>query len=157
MDSFNIYMLSDILIPLPIDSLIMMLQINPYYHHFIQTSNHVTEWFWNEYFEYHEYLPEETNLKRALQLRGLHRWCPKKFDYQEFINLRSIDLFNNGISEIPESLFRLTNLIILSLEGNKISKIPESLLRLTNLKWLFLSNNQIREIPESLRHLPIHI
>ena len=110
MDSFNIYMLSDILLTLEVESLTKMLQVNPFYHYFIQTSNHVTEWFWREYFEYHEYLPEETNLKRALQLRKLHKWCPKKFDYEEFINLKKMDLFHYQISELPESLSRLTNL-----------------------------------------------
>ena len=184
MDSFNIYMLSEILLPLDIDSLIKMLQINTYYHHFIQTSNHVTEWFWNEYFEYHEYLPEETNLKRALQLRHLHRWYSKEFNYddnyREFIkfeilslydccinvipkslsllkNVKILNLCKNRIRKIPESFSHLTNLQELYLNQNKITDIPESLSCLTNLEVLNLYDNQICEIPESLRHLPIHI
>ena len=143
MDSFNIYMLCDILLPLDIDSLIKMLQITPFYHNFIQRTNHVTEWFWKEYFEYHEYLPEETNLKRALRLRGLHKWFPIKRDYGEFINCKKLGYHKKQMSVIPESLSLLIELEELELYNNQISEIPENLVGLINLKYLYLYDNQI--------------
>jgi internalin A len=66
---------------------------------------------------------------------------------------RWIDLSNNELTEIPESIAKLTNLTTLDLRGNKLTKIPESITKLTNLTTLNLRNNQLTEIPESITKL----
>ena len=157
MENFALYIAAEFLQPLPIKDLMKMLQIDPFYTHFIKDNK--TLWFWKQYCEYHnsEYLPEEGNLKRALQLRALHRWCPKKYEYREFIGLTKLDLSCCNIKIIPDSLSQLTNLQKLYLRFNKISEIPDSLSQLTNLLALDLRSNEISEIQPSLRHLPIEI
>jgi internalin A len=71
----------------------------------------------------------------------------------QLTNLTELYLWGNQISEIPESLSKLTNLTELYLWQNQISGIPESLSKLTNLTELYLWQNQISEIPESLSQL----
>ena len=61
-----------------------------------------------------------------------------------FVNLQSLDLFQNQISDIAP-LAGLTNLEFLFLNGNLISDIA-LLAGLTNLESLFLSDNQISDI-----------
>jgi internalin A len=68
-------------------------------------------------------------------------------------NLIELYLHGNQISEIPESLSNLTNLTTLDLYSNQIREISESFSNLTNLTRLDLSINQISEIPESLSNL----
>jgi uncharacterized protein YaaW (UPF0174 family) len=57
-----------------------------------------------------------------------------------------LDLSDNSIKEIPETLPQ--NLQILYLSNNSIKEIPETLPQ--NLQELYLSNNSIKEIPETL-------
>ena len=68
-------------------------------------------------------------------------------------NLQSLDLRHNSLSEIPDSITRLTNLKSLDLSNNSLSTIPESITRLTNLKTLYLNSNSISAIPESITRL----
>ena len=62
------------------------------------------------------------------------------------INLRELYLHNNEITYIPESISSLTNLWELRLSHNKISHIPESISSLTNLLYLCLSDNHIDDL-----------
>jgi small GTP-binding protein len=62
-------------------------------------------------------------------------------------NLQSLDLGNNRISEIPDLITRLTNLQSLDLRNNRISKIPDSITRLQKLTYLELVENPITEPP----------
>ena len=67
--------------------------------------------------------------------------------------LSKLDLSNNQISIIPDSIAQLSNLSKLSLGGNKISVIPDALTQLSSLTWIDLNTNQIRIIPESIAQL----
>jgi internalin A len=62
-----------------------------------------------------------------------------------------LDLSELGLSEVPDSIANLSNLIELNLSKNQITKIPEAIAQLTNLSRLFLASNQITEIPKARR------
>jgi internalin A len=67
-------------------------------------------------------------------------------------NLTTLDLSFNQLTEIPESVGKLTNLTTLDL-GNQLTEIPDFIGELTNLEKLYLSDNQLTEIPESVGKL----
>ena len=47
--------------------------------------------------------------------------------------LKELDLRNNQLTELPESIKELTNLTGLDLSNNKLTKLPESIKELTKL------------------------
>ncbi|MGB8169836.1 MAG: COR domain-containing protein [Chthoniobacteraceae bacterium] len=57
------------------------------------------------------------------------------------------------LTELPESLGRLTQLQTLDLSGNQLTALPEWLGQLTQLQTLDLSRNQLTALPESLCQL----
>lgn len=57
------------------------------------------------------------------------------------------------LTELPESLSRLTQLQSLELTGNQLSTLPDSLSQLTQLRSLKLSLNQLTTLPDSLGQL----
>jgi Leucine-rich repeat (LRR) protein len=80
------------------------------------------------------------------QLSGLEKGC--------FRNLRTLlflDLSNNNIESLPESLFEATQLEILQLADNRLSEIPVRALNpvQSSLKQLDLSGNMILMVSES--------
>ncbi|NES99177.1 MAG: GTP-binding protein [Sphaerospermopsis sp. SIO1G1] len=64
-----------------------------------------------------------------------------------------LDLSEQGLTELPGEIGKLTNLTYLHLSENQITAIPEALANLTNLTYLYLSFNQITAIPEALANL----
>jgi hypothetical protein len=70
-------------------------------------------------------------------------------------NLRSLNLGANNIEKLPESIGELTNLSNLYLSWNKLETLPESIGNLTNLKILDLDNNQLRILPQSMKDLKL--
>lgn len=76
------------------------------------------------------------------------------------VNLRSLIARNNLLdsSSISKEFSGLTSLEVLNFSGNRFSEFPEHVLDLTNLKSLYLGANQLTEIPstvKNLRHLEI--
>ncbi|MEW5938527.1 MAG: COR domain-containing protein [Chloroflexota bacterium] len=57
------------------------------------------------------------------------------------------------LTDLPESLWQLTQLQELDLSDNQLRTLPESLGQLTQLQELDLSDNQLRALPESLEQL----
>lgn len=53
------------------------------------------------------------------------------------------------LTELPESLFQLTELQVLDIPGNKLTGLPESLGQLTQLRTLNLAMNELLALPES--------
>ena len=66
--------------------------------------------------------------------------------------LQVLELGNNQIISIPESICSLIKLQMLNLSDNKITSIPESIELLINLQELYLYNNQINLIPKSIKN-----
>ena len=94
----------------------------------------------------------------------------------ELTNLEYLNLNQNNLSEIPESIISLKKLSVftvadnkigslpkyfgalhslteLHLEENLITHLPESIGQLKNLKILDISDNEIAQLPESLTEL----
>ncbi|MFZ4676609.1 MAG: leucine-rich repeat domain-containing protein, partial [Nodosilinea sp.] len=68
-------------------------------------------------------------------------------------NLASLYLWGNQITAIPDAISTLTNLTELSLFSNQITAIPDAISTLTNLTMLNLFNNQITAIPDTISTL----
>ena len=68
-------------------------------------------------------------------------------------NLQKLYLDKNLLGDLPESLWDLNNLQILFVGYNRLQKLSDSIGRLNNLEILFLGNNYLREIPESIGDL----
>lgn len=69
-----------------------------------------------------------------------------------FGHIVQLDLSDNFIPEIPESIAQLTALSVLVMSGNVISDLPHGLSCLTNLRLLHLAFNLISNInPDSVR------
>jgi internalin A len=71
----------------------------------------------------------------------------------QLTQLRSLNLANNKLTALPESLGQLTQLQSLNLSKNELAELPESLGQLTQLQSLDLSSNQLTALPESLVQL----
>jgi Leucine-rich repeat (LRR) protein len=78
------------------------------------------------------------------------------------INTKELNLNNKNITEIPESISKLSNLKYLYLRSNQLTAIQESISKLVSLKYLDLRHNQLTTLPESigklvrLKHLYLH-
>ena len=62
-------------------------------------------------------------------------------------------LSNNGLTELPESISRLTRLTELDLHGNQLTELPQSIGQLTRLTKLDFSHNRFTRLPDSLATL----
>ncbi|MFN8433304.1 MAG: COR domain-containing protein [Anaerolineales bacterium] len=60
---------------------------------------------------------------------------------------------DSKLTEIPDSLWKLTQLTSLDLSNNQLTALPDSLGQLTQLTKLDLSNNQLTALPDSLGQL----
>jgi len=67
--------------------------------------------------------------------------------------LKDLNINNVGLTEIPDSIGKLTNLITLNLSFNKISKVSTELSKLTKLDVLGLSYNEITNLPDCFANL----
>ena len=71
-------------------------------------------------------------------------------------NLRKLEelhVSGNQLVQLPETIGNLFHLDFLAFDRNQIVSIPERIGDLTHLKILFMNNNQIVSIPESISNL----
>ena len=64
-----------------------------------------------------------------------------------------LDLYQNQISNLPDSIGNLTDLVSLRLTDNRLTTLPDSIGNLTKLRELRLYRNQIRTLPERIANL----
>lgn len=63
-------------------------------------------------------------------------------------NTNFIDFYNCKLTQIPEEIFKFTNLTHLNLNSNQLSELPEEFSKLINLRKLYLKNNRFNAFPE---------
>lgn len=71
----------------------------------------------------------------------------------DILNTYKLDLSNQGLTEIPENVYRMENLIMLDLSGNSIQELPSELGRLHNLRSLNVSDNPITKVSTEITSL----
>ena len=80
------------------------------------------------------------------QLKSFSRL--ESFERVDYINLDSC-----GLTNVPEEVFKFSNLSALSLDNNYLTTFPDSIINLSNLKDLYLSNNKIKTLPSIMGDL----
>ncbi len=72
----------------------------------------------------------------------------------EFTNLKKLNLGENNLTSLPESICNLTQLIELEIHSNpNLKKIPNCFKNLVNLKYFAAGFCGLTEIPQFIRHL----
>ena len=66
----------------------------------------------------------------------------------ELVNLNSLLLDHNQVTDLPTGMDKLSKLRILSLNSNEMISLPENLRHLNYLRRLFLNGNHIRVLPD---------
>jgi internalin A len=64
-----------------------------------------------------------------------------------------LDISNNKLMTLPESISQLSQLQWLNLADNQITTLPESISQLSKLQELYLDYNQLTTLPESISEL----
>ncbi|XP_003246543.1 leucine-rich repeat protein SHOC-2 isoform X1 [Acyrthosiphon pisum] len=76
-----------------------------------------------------------------------------KLVYFSLPSIRFLNLSNNFIQSLPDSLSELTNLEVCDFSNNNILTIPESFKSLKNLKSFILNNNSLSTFPKIIEDL----
>ena len=88
-----------------------------------------------------------------------HQNIPHKTNFDlnfEFApHLKYLYIMECGINNISSDLFELKEVEIINLSNNKLYELPETISALPNLKKLILDGNPLKEIPFSLLECPI--
>jgi len=61
-----------------------------------------------------------------------------------------LDLYNCGLTSLPESIGNLRAVTWLCVTCNKLTSLPESIGNLADLRYLYVYNNQLTSLPESI-------
>jgi internalin A len=101
-----------------------------------------------------ETLVEKALRERAKKLdlsgRGLTE-LPETIE--RLTEIEELDLSRNELTDLPEFLGVLTSLEKLNLGGNRLGELPESVGQLAQLRWLNLYDNQLSYLPKSIAQL----
>ena len=77
----------------------------------------------------------------------------KHYSKEEVMNLRELNLWENNLITLPESICCIKRLKSLNLVRNKLVKLPENIGDISELKNLWLDGNKLKTLPESLGNL----
>ena len=89
------------------------------------------------------YQQAEQKIAEALTSRATELDLSQKYNAKD----------SEKLTELPESLWKLTHLTSLNLSNNQLTSLPDSLGQLTQLTSLDLSRNQLTALPDSLGQL----
>ncbi len=64
-----------------------------------------------------------------------------------------LDLYGNGLTNLPPEIGQLTSLTSLDLNSNHLTSLPKEIAHLTNLKELILSGNHLTNLPQEITNL----
>ena len=76
-----------------------------------------------------------------------------KYVTERNIKVTTLDLGNNHLTTLPESIGQLKSLKLLNLCNNQLAALPESIGQLESLEKLYLGINQLATLPESIGQL----
>ncbi|KAK3437999.1 hypothetical protein EUGRSUZ_C02640 [Eucalyptus grandis] len=86
---------------------------------------------------------------KSLALDGAIKWCPKAFEFPP--NLQRLSLRNCGMfQELPPSIGKLKELVVVDLSDTMITELPESVKDLRNLKTLKMERTHLKKFPEDI-------
>jgi len=71
----------------------------------------------------------------------------------ELTSLRFLDLSDNQLCDLPESISKLGKLESLLVAFNQLERLPNSICSLTGLHMLWLGNNRLRALPNRFGQL----
>lgn len=101
-----------------------------------------------------ELSPELLHLGNNLRSMNLsNNKFTKLKNIDNFINLKTLYLDYNQLTELPSEIGELSKLEVLSAANNSISILPSTLSNLLNLKRVELSHNALKEFPIVLCNL----
>ncbi len=70
-----------------------------------------------------------------------------------FSNLKNLDVSENQFAEFPAIIFQLKNLQTLYIYSNQIASVPPEIHQLANLRDLFLGDNKLQTLPAEIGKL----
>ena len=74
-------------------------------------------------------------------------------DKNELIQLEKINLYGQGLNNIPEEITHLKNITYIDLAYNGLSELPSDMGALKKLNFLSIATNNLRELPASITSL----
>jgi len=99
------------------------------------------------------YNPTETELESITYLDCNNTNIDNITGVGKLINLISLSLDTNQITNIPSEIKQLTNLTSFAVGSNKLTEISPEILKLNNLKFLYYWDNKIDTLPIEISNL----
>jgi Leucine-rich repeat (LRR) protein len=99
------------------------------------------------------YIQEIETIAKTELITFLNEKCNREYTLTELTNLVSLNIDENKLTELPDSIGNLTNLTNLSIYMNQLTSLPDSIGNLTNLTRLWLYDNELTSLPDSIGNL----
>jgi len=90
-------------------------------------------------------------MKNKMMVLNLNSNKIASIDNISWINLKTmieLDLADNQLDSVPDSICELVNLTQLDLSGNRLTTLPKQLYNLNKLKHVFLRRNRLKDLPK---------
>lgn len=95
-----------------------------------------------------------------MAINKAYREAEEKIEQARITNATTLDLNSTyhaddseKLTQLPEAIFQLTQLVSLNLMCNKLTELPKEISHLKSLRTLFVPFNQLTTLPESLDQL----